>query len=216
METPSAYQAQAQNAMSNPTTHSVLPRPIRADAARNRVLILTAALEAFATEGLGFSMDGVAKRAGVGPGTLYRHFPTREALLAASLEEHYAAIRRTQDSIAAEERDAGRALERWILALGIWLSEYEGLPEPLRAAWGGPESALSPTCQVLVDATHSFLAPAQAGGYAKPSLTAKDMFLVALAIAWAAGSSEADAATRAALIETFKSGWTLAPAEHAD
>jgi AcrR family transcriptional regulator len=57
-------------------------RPMRADARRNRERLMSAALEAYSEHGEKASMDEIAKRAGVGPGTLYRHFPTREALLA--------------------------------------------------------------------------------------------------------------------------------------
>ncbi|NEC84068.1 TetR/AcrR family transcriptional regulator, partial [Streptomyces sp. SID7958] len=58
-------------------------RPMRADARRNRERLLAAAVEAFAAQGEGASLDDIAKRAGVGSGTLYRHFPTRRALLEA-------------------------------------------------------------------------------------------------------------------------------------
>lgn len=58
-------------------------RPLRADARRNRVRLLEAAEQAFATEGTSVPLDEIARRAGVGAGTVYRHFPTKEALLAA-------------------------------------------------------------------------------------------------------------------------------------
>ena len=69
----------------------VTPAPssgLRADAVRNRELILAAADEAFASEGLSVSVDEIARRAGVGAGTLYRHFPTKEALFEAVLVAH--------------------------------------------------------------------------------------------------------------------------------
>jgi AcrR family transcriptional regulator len=60
---------------------SAVPRPLRADARRNREAILKAARKVFARDGAGAQMDDVARRAGVGVGTVYRHFPTKEALL---------------------------------------------------------------------------------------------------------------------------------------
>jgi AcrR family transcriptional regulator len=63
----------------------VKPRPLRADARRNRERILAAATAAFAAEGLAVPLDEIARRAGVGPGTLYRHFPAKEALWEAVL-----------------------------------------------------------------------------------------------------------------------------------
>ena len=58
-------------------------RPLRADAARNREKVLRAAREAFAESGYGVPLDEIASRAGVGPGTVYRHFPSKEALFEA-------------------------------------------------------------------------------------------------------------------------------------
>jgi AcrR family transcriptional regulator len=65
----------------------VKPRPLRADARRNRERILGAATAAFAADGLSVPLDEIARRAGVGPGTLYRHFPAKEALWEAVLHD---------------------------------------------------------------------------------------------------------------------------------
>src|SRR6188472_2287979 len=62
-------------------------RPVRADAARNRARVLEIAYETFAAEGLSVPIDEVARRAGVGAGTVYRHFPTKEALFQAVFED---------------------------------------------------------------------------------------------------------------------------------
>jgi len=58
-------------------------RPLRADARRNRDKVLRAAREAFAASGYGVPLDEIAARAGVGPGTVYRHFPAKEVLFQA-------------------------------------------------------------------------------------------------------------------------------------
>jgi len=62
-------------------------RPLRADARRNREAVLEAARSAFAADGLSVPLDEIARRAGVGPGTLYRHFPTKEALIEAVVHD---------------------------------------------------------------------------------------------------------------------------------
>jgi AcrR family transcriptional regulator len=67
-------------------------RPLRADARRNRERVLAAARETFASDGLDAQMDDVARRAGVGVGTVYRHFPTKEALVEAVAAAGYAEI----------------------------------------------------------------------------------------------------------------------------
>jgi hypothetical protein len=69
-------------------------RPMRADAVKNRARILEAAEEIFATEGVSVPIDTVAERAGLGVGTLYRHFPTKEALFEAIVVDRPAAERR--------------------------------------------------------------------------------------------------------------------------
>ncbi|MBB3777823.1 AcrR family transcriptional regulator [Xanthomonas arboricola] len=182
------------------------PRRPRADAARNQSQILKVALQAFKEEGLGVSMDSIARRAGVGPGTLYRHFPNRDALLAALLlGQHYEKLLATRVALSTES-DAGQALDRWVVALGRWMNAYEGLPEPLRAGWMQPGSALGPACGNLVEATDEFLKAAQRAGQARPSLSGRDLFLSALAVAWAAGASQ-EGGTRATLHELIRSGW---------
>src|SRR5215218_5135772 len=67
-------------------------RPLRADAARNRASVLAAARRAFAEEGLDADMASIAERADVGVGTVYRHFPTKEALLSALSDEVFAVV----------------------------------------------------------------------------------------------------------------------------
>jgi AcrR family transcriptional regulator len=68
------------------------PRPLRADARRNREKIVTAARETFCAKGLDAQMDDVARAAGVGVGTLYRHFPTKDALVAAMVADRMAVM----------------------------------------------------------------------------------------------------------------------------
>src|SRR5215471_17242424 len=95
------------------SSRSAVRKP-RADAQRNRDRILQVAKEAFTRAGANASLDEIAKQAGVGPGTLYRHFPTREALLEAvyrsEVEKLAAAERRFAESMAPMD-----ALRAWML-----------------------------------------------------------------------------------------------------
>ena len=63
-------------------------RPLRADAARNRARVLEVAYQTFAAEGLSVPIDEIARRAGVGAGTVYRHFPTKDELFAVMIRSH--------------------------------------------------------------------------------------------------------------------------------
>ncbi|UXA15260.1 TetR/AcrR family transcriptional regulator [Mycobacterium sp. SMC-8] len=76
-------------------------RPLRADAARNRARVLEVAYDTFAAEGLAVPIDEIARRAGVGAGTVYRHFPTKEALFVAVAEDRLHRIEaRARDLLA--------------------------------------------------------------------------------------------------------------------
>ncbi|MDA0170495.1 TetR/AcrR family transcriptional regulator [Solirubrobacter taibaiensis] len=86
---------------------------MRSDAARNREKLLTAAAEEFALRGSAASLEAIAKRAGVGIGTLYRHFPTRDELVAAAYEAEVEDLRATADVLLAEH-PPDVALERWM------------------------------------------------------------------------------------------------------
>ena len=170
--------------------------------------ILEVARGVFASEGVDASMDAVARAAGVGPGTLYRHFPSKDALLAALLDAHYEELERNRRTIEAEEADPGRKLERWIDALGDWMLVYDGLSEPLRAAWSRANSPLTAPCHGVIGTTDRLLRSAQENGLARQDLTGRDIFLSSLAIAWASGASTAEGGTRHVLRSMLKQGWS--------
>lgn len=178
----------------------------RRDAQYNRARILDVASQAFSRDGIDVSMDAIARLAGVGPGTLYRHFPNKDALLAALLVLHYERLDRRRVEIEAGEGDPGRTLELWIEALGDWMQAYEGLPEPLKAACR-VDSPLTPTCRDVIKTTEKILKAAQDEGFARRTMTGRDIFLGALAIAWAAGASAAAETTRNVLRDALRDGW---------
>jgi AcrR family transcriptional regulator len=177
------------------------------DAQRNRSLILEVAEQYFSEQGVGGSMDAIAKRAGVGAGTLYRHFPNRDALLAALLQERDQELEARRAAIEREEADSTEALARWLAALVEWVTAFNGLPEPLRAALSEEGSPLALTCQGFITTTEQFLRAAQADGGAAPWVRGRDLFLSALATGWASGAAMADASSAQALRALLRSGW---------
>ena len=111
------------------------PRALRADAERNRRRILDAARGVFAEHGLGVGVDAVARAAGVGVGTLYRRFPTKQDLLAAVIEDGVCRLTETVEEIEAVE-DPWEAFERTARAFAETIARDRGFYEVIH---GTPE-----------------------------------------------------------------------------
>jgi len=182
-------------------------RAPRADARRNRDRILEVAEQYFAEHGVAGSLDQVAKNAGVGAGTLYRHFPTREDLLAALLAAREDHLTQQLDAIRADSTDAATALHRWLAALADWACAFDGLPDPLREALSENVSPLTLTCQGYITTTDGFLAAAQHEGSARKGVRARDLFLLVLATSWARSAAMADDSSLAGMLDLLRSGW---------
>lgn len=105
-------------------------RPLRADAARNRARVLEAALEAFAAKGLSVPIDDIARSAGVGAGTVYRHFPAKEDLVLAVIADQ---MQRIIDGGYAllEAGKPGEALFTFLRAAVEWSSTNRGLVDTM-------------------------------------------------------------------------------------
>jgi AcrR family transcriptional regulator len=158
-------------------------KPRRADALRNEGRIIEAALTQFSKRGITAPLDEIAKGAGVGPGTLYRHFPTRDELIASTLRERLDELKAMRDSLA-QSGDASTSLQDWLRALCDYFKTFKGLADPMLSAVKEQTSALSLTCTELQDITAEFLQRAQDQGVARPNVAAKDLFLAQLALAW--------------------------------
>ncbi|MFW6775202.1 TetR/AcrR family transcriptional regulator [Nocardioides sp. CPCC 205120] len=185
------------------------PRKSRADAERNRLRILDIAEGFFAEQGVSGAMQDIARRAGLGPGTLYRHFPTRESLLAALLQARWEELDARRAEIEAEEGDALAALELWLTALGDYVTVFDGLPGPLREALSETTSPLAITCELLVEITGRFLAAAQAAGRARPWVRDRDLVLTVLASEWVSAARLADEGSGDSLRAIAREGWRV-------
>ena len=106
-------------------------RPVRADAARNRARVLEVAYETFAAEGLSVPIDEIARRAGVGAGTVYRHFPTKEALFQAVVADRMRRIIDDGHALLKSEQP-GQALFAFLRSMVLqWGAADRGLVEAL-------------------------------------------------------------------------------------
>jgi AcrR family transcriptional regulator len=116
------------------TNHTTIDRTrgLRADARRNRQRLLEVAVRAFSERGADASLEGIAREAGVGIGTLYRHFPTREALIEAAYRNELARVcDNTTELLAKFPPD--KAMRVWMDRFVDYLITKDGLAEALRA-----------------------------------------------------------------------------------
>ena len=161
-------------------THGSAARPLRADARRNRERVVAAAHEVFVESGPEASLNEIARRADVGPGTLYRHFPTREALLAAVLADRVETLCRRAEELSAAGPPA-RALAEWLRAFLAHARRNQGLGSALLVAEpGGPGIDCH---ERIMDAMTSLLAAAQRSGAARADLTPGDLLQLVVGIA---------------------------------
>jgi AcrR family transcriptional regulator len=151
-----------------------MTRPMRADAHRNEERLVTAAKAAFAEHGTDASLEDIARRAGVGIGTLYRHFPTRSALLEAALQERFEALLAEAQDLLGSPSPAG-ALAAWLKALLVEADAFRGLAAPLAAILQDQESELSSLCTAALDGGARLLARAQQTGAVRPDADFMDL-----------------------------------------
>jgi AcrR family transcriptional regulator len=111
------------------STAEAVERAQRADAVRNRQRVLDAALEAFGEEGFDAQMPEIARRAAVGVGTLYRHFPTKADLVAALAEQHFERMEGIGKEVLDSELPPWEALESYVWRAATAIAEDRGMAE---------------------------------------------------------------------------------------
>src|SRR5215469_6347570 len=125
------------------------PRPMRADAQRNYARLLDAASAAFVEHGADdVSLEEIARRAGVGIGTLYRHFPTRQALLEAVYRDQVELLRARAERLLNQD-SAGDAFADWVRALAAFASTKRSLISAMLAVIG-KDSELVSSCSLVI------------------------------------------------------------------
>src|ERR1700710_3260972 len=115
---------------------------MRADAQRNRDRLVEVAGEVFREQGYDASLDEVAKRAGVGPGPLYRHFPTRDALLDAIMQSWVDRVEEAVEKTLAFEGSPRDLLLGWFQEYVRLISMHKGGPAKITSAMGDPDSPI--------------------------------------------------------------------------
>ena len=170
--------------MSKIETEFPAPRTMRADARRNEVRLLAAANLAFAEHGSEASLDEIARRAGVGIGTLYRHFPTRQALaMAVYRDQIEALVARAHDLLDAPAPE--EALHTWLRAVAAYAATKRGLAEFLQASMREGNSDIAWCKEAMQAAGSALLIRAQQAGTVRPDAEISDLLKLAHGIAWA-------------------------------
>jgi AcrR family transcriptional regulator len=147
-------------------------RAPRADAVRNRERILTAARETFARQGAGVPLDVIAAAAGVGPGTLHRHFPTKEALLAAVIADRL-------DGLAGRAAELGDDPEEDFFSFLSELVDSGRHNLALAPALGGqPNGLIEESGERLSAALQTLLAAAQRAGSVRRDVDVTDLHAI--------------------------------------
>ena len=159
-------------------TVSVTDRPLRADAQRNREKVLAAATVAFAEEGEGVALESVAARAGVGIGTLYRHFPSRDALVVAAYQQEVDALCAASHDLVGS-RPADEALRAWTERFADYIATKRSMANALRTAVSSSDSPVfAETRERVLGALRLLLDAGAADGTLRADVDPEDVMRV--------------------------------------
>jgi AcrR family transcriptional regulator len=151
---------------------------------------------------VGASLDDVARAAGVGPGTLYRHFPTRDELVLAVIDDGLAEMQALGDELL-KDLDAAHALRRWLGAYIEQLSVFQGLAATLM---NPPACDERHTCRRALAAGTALIDAAASAGVIRADVDADDVLDMAAAIAWIGEQPSRGARHRKRLLELLVAG----------
>jgi AcrR family transcriptional regulator len=163
-------------------------RKPRADAQRNRERILEVAKQVFTRRGAEASMDEIAKRAKIGPGTLYRHFPARDELLAAVYISEVEKLAEAQRKFSAELPPV-EALRAWMLIFIDYIAAKKIIAPALNAMAGGPSRVFQQTNRLMEEAANALASRAVASKDLRPDVDPMDMLRAIYGVS-SAGSTD--------------------------
>jgi AcrR family transcriptional regulator len=156
---------------------------MRSDAKENYQHLLATARAVIAEEGAGASLRDIARKAGVGLATLFRHFPTREALLDTLLRTSLEELTHKADALETVNVPDD-ALVAWLREAVAFVRVYSGAVTLMAAALSDPASALHGSCESLRSAGTRLLQRAQTEGSAEKNMTGNDLFALIGALGW--------------------------------
>jgi AcrR family transcriptional regulator len=157
-------------------------RKPRADAQRNRARILDIAKAAFTRLGVNISLDDVARRAGIGPGTLYRHFPTRDELLAAVYRTEVEKLAAAEGEFA-ESMPPVEALRAWMLLFVDYIATKQLIAAALNNIVGGTAKLFECSGDQIIRAIKALVTRAIESGDIRPDLDPVDLLRALVGVA---------------------------------
>jgi AcrR family transcriptional regulator len=156
-------------------------RPMRADALRNRAALMDAARAVFRRDGLAAQMDAIAETAGLGVGTLYRHFPTKEALIAVLVQERLERLSASAE-VAVRADDPWEGLAGLVWALATFEAEDQGMVDILTDSAAAQPPDVGAAMRTFVERLGVAVTRAQAAGQMRTDVSADDVLIAVCGI----------------------------------
>jgi AcrR family transcriptional regulator len=158
-------------------------RKPRADSARNRQLLMDAAKAGFAEVGLNVSLEEIARRAGVGIGTLYRHFPSREAVVEAVYRREVEHLAEAVPQLL-ETSPAGEALHRWMHLFVDYIATKRLIAPSLGAAAGRSSTLYATSAELITRAISTLVKRAVASGDVRKDIDPPDLLRALVGVSY--------------------------------
>ena len=173
--------------MKKKTSPATALRKPRADALRNRQKLLAAAKASFGEVGPEASLDEIARRAGVGIGTLYRHFPTRDALVEAVYRHEVEQLASSADRLL-EDLPPGEALREWLRLFVDYLAAKKVIAAALGPAGGGTTALYASSGDMIRGAVGKLIARAKTSGDVRADIEPPDLMQAQAGLAYNYGN----------------------------
>lgn len=191
------------------SVETALPRKPRADGQRNRERLLEAAKAAFADVGPDVGLDEIARRAGVGIGTLYRHFPARDAIIQAVYQREVEQLAAAATRLS-ESHPSGDALSQWMRLFVDYIATKKVMIAALAAVVEGAPAFQVTATGPITEAVELLVRRAVASGDIRPDTEPEDVLRAVIGFAYGAASPDWQASALR-LIDIFMDGLRTRP-----
>jgi AcrR family transcriptional regulator len=157
-------------------------RALRSDARRNAEAVIDAARSLFAEKGVDVPMEQIGRAAGIGKGTLYRHFPTKDHLLAAVSRGRFDRLRAEADSLISDNGDPLSALTQWLCDFDRSAQHYRGMRAIVSVGIADEGSAIFADCSAMTERAGTLLRKAQETGQVRQDIAITELLSMVAAL----------------------------------